>query len=108
MYSAARAAQAAQHEAAAIRQVRVDLDTAWRDLGDEWKDLYERLVMIGIRSVSSEEDLVSLNVGGICVVFRRGALQGLKLSQLFEGVWDERLPRGKKPVDGSGRISCVR
>ena len=64
--------------------------------------------MIGIRSVSSEEDLVSLNVGGVCVVFRRGALQGLKLSQRFEGIWDERLLSFNKPVDGSGRISCVR
>lgn len=58
VYSATRAAQAEQHEAA-IRQVGVELDTAWKNLDVGWKYLHERLAMIGIRPVTSEEDLVS-------------------------------------------------
>lgn len=72
---AARAAQDEQHKAA-IRQVGVDFDARGKTLMMGWKHLNERLSTIGITSLTSEEGLIILNVGGACVVFRRGAVKG--------------------------------
>ncbi len=99
-FSESRVAHAEQNETA-LRHIREDMDKAWKVLGEGWQDVEERLIEIGIVKAAScpQEFMVSLNIGGVPVHIRRLVLEGQTLGDLFEGVWDERVPR-----DGVGRI----
>ena len=99
-FSECRAAHA-EHIDADIRQVGEAMNEGWREIDEGWQNLERRLLATGVVKAASypEEDIMSLNVGGVPINVRRLVLEGLTLGDLFEGVWDERIPR-----DAEGRI----
>lgn len=92
---------------AALRQRRKEMSQAWEDVDRGWHELNQCRIDAGITKPSgSQEGMVRLNVGGSHLNFRRCVLDGKKdpsatwaLANLFESVWDDRLPR-----DSDGRI----
>ena len=100
MFAAVRAAHAEEHEAA-LRQVGEEMNRAWKDLDEGMQDLEKQLIEIGIVKGASrpQGDMIGLNIGGVPVNVHRVVLEGQTLGDLFESVWDERIPR-----DDDGRI----
>ncbi|CAM9090794.1 unnamed protein product [Ectocarpus fasciculatus] len=92
---------------AALSQRRKEMSQAWEDVDRDWHELNQSRINAGITKPSgSQEGMVRLNVGGSHLNFRRCVLDGKKessatwaLANLFESVWDDRLPR-----DSDGRI----
>ncbi|CAM9839463.1 unnamed protein product [Ectocarpus sp. 8 AP-2014] len=92
---------------AALSQRRKEMSQAWEDVDRGWHELNQSRIDAGITKPSgSQEGMLRLNVGGSHLNFRRCVLDGKKeptatwaLGNLFESVWDDRLPR-----DSDGRI----
>ena len=92
---------------AALRNKRADRDKAWDAVDDGWKQVEKRMVAIGItKPVSLDDAVVPLNVGGLHFNLRRVDLETLNpkganpiaawtLANLFDGVWDTRVPRNE-------------
>ncbi|CAM9203794.1 unnamed protein product [Laminaria digitata] len=89
-----------------LQHRRAELDAAWTELEDGWKAHNERMVTLGVRPRTNDENLVQLNVGGSNVTLCWNLLaeaEGFKdsvLGALLEGVWGE----GRIPRDADGRI----
>ena len=87
---------------AALRLTKHKLISEWDALERQWKEHEERLAATGV--VGQDEGVLRLNVGGSIANLHRSLLgeaagfQGSRFQALFEGVWDERVPR-----DGDGR-----
>ncbi|CAB1119519.1 unnamed protein product [Ectocarpus sp. CCAP 1310/34] len=92
---------------AALGQRRKGMSQAWEDVERGWHELNQCRIDAGItKPFGSQEGMLRLNVGGSHLRFRRCVLDGKKepsatwaLGNLFESVWDDRLPR-----DSDGRI----
>ncbi|CAN0491699.1 unnamed protein product [Ectocarpus sp. 8 AP-2014] len=88
---------------AKLSQRRKDMDEKWDEVDRGWDILKQRMAGIGItKPASSNESLVQLNVGGSHLNIRRSVLASAKrsavawnLADLFDSVWDERVPRDK-------------
>lgn len=100
-FSATTHAYALQLEAN-LRRRRAEMDNAWEDLDNGWQDLEQSMTEKGIiKAAPGNGDMVRLNVGGAhvnvrCSVLFDGAQESYgaeRLRSLFDGVWDERVPR---------------
>lgn len=81
---------------------RADLDKAWADLDNHSKGVQQRTSAMGIVGKAPLDEAVEMNVRGSLVNFNRwpaGVKSLHTLANLFDSVWDERLPR-----DSDGRI----
>ncbi|CAM9403308.1 unnamed protein product [Ascophyllum nodosum] len=90
---------------AALSNRRAEMDDAWDTLDVEWKKLEKVMAFIGItKPVSLDGGVVHLNVGGehlnVCravleSIYDKNSQQRWTLANLFDGVWDSRVPRDK-------------
>ncbi|CAM9403604.1 unnamed protein product [Ascophyllum nodosum] len=93
-----------QFQAALVNR-RAEMGEAWDALDVEWEKLEKRMATIGItKPVSLDGGVVHLNVGGEHLNVRRTVLESIQekntkqrwtLANLFDGVWDSRVPRDK-------------
>lgn len=100
----------------AARQRRKEMDIVWEEIDRRGQQLEECMVAVGITKPSTSDDnMLRLNVGGSHVTVRRSVLadkgcsESWTLGDLFDSIWDERIPR-----DSDGCIvldespTCVR
>ena len=90
---------------AALGNRRAEMDYAWDALDVKWKKLEKMMAFIGItKPVSLDGGVVHMNVGGEHLNVRRTVLKSIHakntkqhwtLANLFDGVWDSRVPRDK-------------
>ena len=90
---------------AALSNRRAEMDDAWDTLDVEWKKLEKVMAFIGItKPVSLDGGVVHLNVGGehlnVCravleSIYDKNSQQRWTLANLFDVVWDSRVPRDK-------------
>lgn len=90
----------------AVNEVRLKLDNEWEAVDEAWTGLEKRMVKVGVRPTDAKDGMMRLNVSGWAVTVNRSTLTSASKSQartvlgaLFEGVWDQRVPR-----DAKGRI----
>lgn len=71
------------------------MDNAWDELDAHSRALGQCMVEVGItKPAGSKQEMLRLNVGGAPVNIGRSALNGRgHVGNLFESVWDKRLPR---------------
>lgn len=94
---------------AALQQSRTEMNAAWDGIDKHQGDLEAPMGEVGISKPSSSNDVLRLNVGGSNVTVHRSVLNtctdgdgispNWNLCDLFESVWDKRIPR-----DADGRI----
>lgn len=90
-----------EHEAA-VKKRQLELASKWEEVDTRWSDLEKFRSAVGVKPAKEEDSLVRLNVGGSPTTIWRSVLAASRVSVLgglFEGVWDDRLPR-----DAAGRI----
>ncbi|CAM9189820.1 unnamed protein product [Scytosiphon promiscuus] len=114
-FSEAFDASVSSTESAALQR-RKEMNSVWEDIDKRGQELEECMVAVGITKPSTSLDnMLRLNVGGSQVTVRRSILEGKgcpdswTLGDLFDSVWDERIPRdndGCIVVDESP--ACVR
>lgn len=82
---------------AAVDCRRKEMDAAWVDIDTGWADLRARMTALGVRSAEASESMLRLSVGGAPIDVWRSSLRSptsySRLGALFEGVWEERLPK---------------
>ena len=104
MFTEAADAYNKQPQAALVNR-RAEMGDVWDALDVEWEKLEKRMAYIGIiKPVSLDGGVVHLNVVGEHLNVRRAVLESIHekntkqrwtLANLFDGVWDSRVPRDK-------------